>query len=321
MAKPKQVAQRAKEIDEMYEKQAKQAEKAEQPEPEAAEQDNPETHEQGTPEVQEEAAPVEEPAPAPSAAYADLQKQLETSEQRYRTLQGMMDRINQENQRLNLLLGQMASQEKQEPAPEQPKGPDPVEAADRDTFGDDFVDMVYRAIDRRLAKIEDRLGKTEGIAERSYKSAQQTQQERFEAALTRRVPNWREIDVAPEFMSWLQESKTRLALVREAMANYDSTAIAEIFELYSSLTQPAGTAQAPQQQEPEPAAGNKLERKVAPSKGRASGPRGQSEKKMWTKSEIAQVFRDRRRYSQEEFDRLQKDIFAAQKEGRVDYAR
>ena len=174
--------------------------------------------------------------------------------------------------------------------------------------------MVYRAIDRKIAKLQERLGTTERVAKEAAVVTQQTQQERFFAALAQRVPDWREIDSSPEFIEWLQSSRARVSLVKEGMANFDVDAIADIFEQYKALTGKGQT-----QATAEPA--RNLERKVAPSRGKSPTPPASTEKRIWTRSEIAQVFRDRRKYSQKEFDALQREIFSAQREGRVDFTR
>lgn len=327
MAIPKQVQQRKEAIERMYQAEAQPAEQPEAPQSDDAQQDDSEQAAENSNENRVEEAQASQDDPAAdepveiqhpdqvAKELADLRKQGEQSEQRFKTLQGMMQRTEQENQRLQMLLAQMAEADKKvESDKPAAKADDPGEAKDKADFGEDFIDMVNRAIDRRLSKLEERLGKTEGMAERSYKSAEKSEQARFEAELDQKAEGWRAIDTSSEFLEWLNSSPTRLAIVREGMANYDSTAIAEIFELYKQLTGKGQEAtSAP--------AGKKLEKKVAPSKGRTSTPSGSEEKKQWTKTEIAQVFRDRRRYNPKEFEKLQKDIFKAQQEERVDYTR
>ena len=264
-------------------------------------------------------SPNQEPSQPELAGLSDpmaeqlqaIRAELEKSEQRFRTLQGMIRAKDEEIKRLELLLSQMAEETKSEPAPTEDSFDD---TKDRQEFGSEFVDMVYRAIDRKIAKLQERLGTTERVAKEAAVVTQQTQQERFFAALAQRVPDWREIDSSPEFAEWLQSSRARVTLVKEGMANFDVDAIADIFEQYKALTGKGQT-----QATAEPA--RNLERKVAPSRGKSPTPPASTEKRIWTRSEIAQVFRDRRKYSQKEFDALQREIFSAQREGRVDFTR
>ena len=264
-------------------------------------------------------SPNQEPSQPELAGISDpmaeqlqtIRAELEKSEQRFRTLQGMIRAKDEEIKRLELLLSQMAEATKSEPTPTEDSFDD---TKDRQEFGSEFVDMVYRAIDRKIAKLQERLGTTERVAKEAAVVTQQTQQERFFAALAQRVPDWREIDSSPEFIEWLQSSRARVSLVKEGMANFDVDAIADIFEQYKALTGKGQT-----QATAEPA--RNLERKVAPSRGKSPTTPASTEKRIWTRSEIAQVFRDRRKYSQKEFDALQREIFSAQREGRVDFTR
>lgn len=275
--------------------------------------------------AEEQVDPQPEPQPEPQASapaedsvsdeLQAIRAELEKSEQRYRTLHGMIRQKDDTIRQMETLLAQM--QEAPAPKPEEQKPSVSVdEAQDRDEFGDDFVDMVYRAIDRRLGTLEQRLGTTERNARESYEAVAESRTERFYSQLASRVPDWKEIDNSPEFAQWLQQSTSRVGLVKQGMANFDVDAIAELFEHYKVVH---GIGQAEQPASP---AKPSLERKVAPSKGRPGAAAATtSEQKVWTRSEITQVYRDRRRYSQKEFDGLQRDIFAAQREGRVDYSK
>ena len=329
MAIPQQVRQRSKQVEDMMKAQAQPAEQPAADDQQDAEQ-NQEAEERAQEAAAEDQAAAEEQQDDGGEEFAierpddvakqlaELREKLSESEQRYKTLQGMARYKEDENQRLQTLLAQMAEAERTQPEQQRaaPKA-DPGEAKDKEEFGEDFVDMVNRAIDRRLSKFEERLGRTEGLAKQSYETTTVTRQERFETKLTEKVPNWRDIDVTEDFKNWLNSSNTRLEIVRKGMANYDANAIAEIFELYTQLT---GKGQVSSKEKPAPA-GKSLESKVAPSKGRASKPSSAPDKKIWTRTEIAQVFNNRRGYDQKEFDRLQREIFAAQKEQRVDYTR
>lgn len=314
MAIPQQVRQRTQQVEEMMKSQK--AQPAEQPEADedlqAAEQNQEEVRAEEV-EQEDEEITIDRPDDV-AKQLADMRAQLEETNQRYKTLQGMIRTKEDENQRLQAILAQMHEAENNQREEPKQKAADPGEDKDREEFGADFVDMVNRAIDRRMSKLEERLGRTEGLAKQSYETTTLTRQERFEAKLTQRVPDWKVHDTSDEFKVWLNNSPTRVEIVRKAMANYDADAIAEMFELYIQLTGKGQQATAAP-------AGKSLEGKVAPSKGRASKPTSAPEKRVWTRSEIAQVFNNRRGFDQKEFERLQREIFSAQKEGRVDYAR
>lgn len=307
MAVPQQVREQHERVEQMMQPNASEAELQPDPSQEA---------------IKSEPEPKPEPEPEPEPestseihdTVANLQAELKKSEQRYRTLNGMIRQKDNTIRQMELLLAQLNTEQ---PDQTQEQAPSQDTQKDRDEFGDDLVDMVERAIARRIEKIESRLTNAESGVRTTSEFAAQSQQDRFYAQLAQRVPDWKEIDTTPEFATWLQESKARLTLVQHAMANYDVVGIAELFELYKAITSKGQETESRSQKPARPS----LEQKVAPSKSRSSNAPAPSEKRTWTRSEIAQVYRDRRKYSQKDFDALQRDIFAAQKEGRVDYQR
>jgi len=295
----------------------------EAPTPESTSEDQASSEGQSTQEQVGEAAGFEanESAPAEgqdlSSELNKLREQLEKSEQRYRSLDGMIRQKDATIRKLETLIAQMqttqpAAEQKQEI--QKPQSPPADEVKDRSEFGDDLVDMVYRAIDRRLAAIESRLASVENVAKETHAEATSTRQARFFEALDARVPGWREIDKSEEFTQWLHASPSRVEYVKQGMARLDVDAIAEIFELYKVVS---GTGRA---QDADAPAKPSLGKKVAPSKG-VSNTAAPAEKRAWRRSEIIAVYQNRRKYSQKEFDRLQREIFAAQREGRVDYTK
>lgn len=328
MATPQQVKQRAAEINQMY------AQRAAEAEAEAAAQQQ-QTEDSEAAEQPGEGSEPEQPAneqpaneqPAGeqplhdggSDQMAQMRSELDALTQRYRTLQGMVRQKEDENQRLNALLAQMHTPP--EPAPQQESSggaQSKSEAKDREDFGDDLVDMVRRVVESMVGDFGRRLSELENVSRQTQATTTQTAKERFEARLTQAVPDWQELDRDPEFTEWLNSSQTRVEIARNAMKSFDASAIVELFEMFKALKRPTGGNVQPAEA---PRAQKSLEQKVAPSKGRTSTPTSSTEKKQWTRTEIAQVFNNRRSYSQKEFDELQRDIFAAQKEGRVDYAR
>ena len=287
----------------------------------------------------QEAENEQQPADESTDAQEDLQPSAQDNSgdvsQQLRDLQRQLNEVQQASQQKDQTIQQlqalMASmqqapeQQQQEPQqPEQNKVPSQDEAQDRAEFGDDFVDMVIRVLDRRLSGIEERLNRTEQAAEQTVRTQTEDRQEKFYRQLDERVPDWRQIDNSAHFTNWLKQSKTRIAIVKQAMANFDVDGIVEVFEFYKAtngLGQTSNTESAPSEEKSKPAKPS-LKNKVSPSKGRTGNTAtSTSEPKEWTRSEIAQVYSNRRQYTQKQFDELQREIFAAQKEGRVDYSK
>ena len=296
------------------------AEQGEQETPTPAADNSDQTAQQEEPAAAPE--PEQKPSDKPTDELAQLRQELEKAEQRHRTLSGMLRSKDEDLRQLQALVSQMeAPQSQAQPQSQAPAEPSATEKEDREAFGDDFVDMVHRVADAKLAGLMKRIDQLETQGNKVERVTQQTQQERFESRLAQRVSDWREIDASPEFSAWLQESPTRVAFVQQAMQNFDSEGIAEVFEQYKTVSGMTGKGQEAESVPPAAPAESKLNRKVAPSKGRASTPAPKPEKKVWTRSEIAQVYRDRRKIPDKEFAELERDIFSAQRENRVDFTK
>lgn len=251
-----------------------------------------------------------------STQVKNLRDELARAEQRNNTLRGMMRTETEKREQLEVMLSQLNSKTEEREAPQKPAEPSVDEARDRKDFGDDFVDMVQRAVARAVNPIYERLETLDASLQQTSRTTEDQLRSAFKAELTRLVPDWVEIDNSEEFRDWAHSSKARVAIIRTAMANFDAEALAEVFNLYKSLHgkgSEGNKSKAP--------ASRDIREKVAPTTGRASQSSAptSNQPKIWARSEIAQVFRDRRNYTQEQFDELQKEIFAAQEEGRVDY--
>lgn len=244
-----------------------------------------------------------------------LRKQLEAIEHKYKTLAGIVRSKDDEIRRLQELIANFNDALSTTQA-QTNKTVSADEQKDIDDFGADLVAMVKRYVSRGVSDIEQRLVRLEQAISQTTNVVQETQKERFERRLTELVPDWREIDVDPDFATWLQSNRARVDLVRQYMAAYDADGVAEIFLQYKALHAKLNSdAQQPTLAKPN------LERKVAPAKGRTSTPTVQPEKKVWTRSEIAEVYRNQRRYDAKTFAELEREIANAQREGRVDYTR
>ena len=246
-----------------------------------------------------------------------LRKQLEAMEHKYKTLAGIVRSKDDEIRRLQELIANFDNAPNTtQVQTNQTSSAD--EQKDIDDFGADIVAMVKRYVSRGVSNIEQRLIRLEQAISQTTNVVQETQKERFERRLTELVPDWREIDVDPDFATWLQSNRARVDLVRQYMAAYDADGVAEMFLQYKALHAKLNSdAQQPTLAKPKP----DLERKVAPAKGRTSTPTVQPEKKVWTRSEIAEVYRNQRRYDAKTFAELEREIANAQREGRVDYTR
>lgn len=322
---PAPVARRLQEIEQFIAQQNQTEEPeqasadAQQPEQTAEASETPVTEavaqppEQAQEQVQKQAEQIQE---QPNEL-EKLRKQLEAIEHKYKTLAGIVRSKDDEIRRLQELIANFNdAMNTTQAQTNQTFSAD--EQKDIDDFGADLVAMVKRYVSRGVSEIEQRLIRLEQAISQTTNVVQETQKERFERRLTELVPDWREIDVDPDFATWLQSNRARVDLVRQYMAAYDAEGVAELFLQYKALHAKLNSdAQQPTLTKPKP----DLERKVAPAKGRTSTPTVQPEKKVWTRSEIAEVYRNQRRYDAKTFAELEREIANAQREGRVDYTR
>lgn len=259
-------------------------------------------------------------AAAPAAdALAQAKTDAAKWEQRYRSLDGMIQARDRQIEQLHQLL---AGMQQAAPAAEAPAttGKKLISEKDEEAFGADLIDLARRVAQEEhgqvVTALKDQIRQlTEQLSGVSQVAAVSAQ-DRFEAQIAAQVPNWKTIDADPAFVDWLNELPTRMRMFTEAARSQDAPSLAYFYKEYADKTAPAAAAAT--------AADTRLERMVAPGRTRsvATPAQAPSEKKQWTRSEIARFYKSGRRdYSPEEYTKVEKDIFAAQREGRVDPSR
>lgn len=325
MSIPQSVKQKAEQADQQIAEMARQRQQSEGAPAEEAQE--PVT-DQGAEQVTEVTDGAAEEVPTgeeggdqtPSADDgSDWQSEAELWEQRYRSLDGMIRARDKQIEQLHTLLANMQAAPQQQEQ-EQQAQPTPAESQitkeDEREFGSDLVDMVRRCtrdefrhliepIQQSLRSIQDEV---KGVAT----TTQQTVQESFETKLDRMAPKWRTLDSDPAFMEWLKSNNARQQVFAQAVTKRDAATVADFFNEFAAQNQaPPDTRQ------------DKLQKSVAPGKGRsAPAPAAsQKEQKVWTRSEIADFYQSRRHLAADEFARKEREIAKAMQEGRVDYTR
>ncbi|MDP4546490.1 hypothetical protein [Marinobacter sp. MDS2] len=184
--------------------------------------------------------------------------------------------------------------------------------AGKDEFGEDFVSFVQQMIDSKAApanassKVDELESKLRQLEERD----QQKSQASFWAVLPELVPDWKDVNADPAFHTFLaqfdpQTGERRQDALTAAQQALDADEVAKIFNAFKN------SRPAPQQpQIPE----DQIDPQV--SRTNAQAPQGA---KIWTGAEIKQFYQDKSqgKLSADEGERLEADIFLAQKEGRI----
>ena len=281
------------------------------------------------------------PSPAVEQKASDDKVPEETVLQKYKTLQGMYNaevpRLHAQNKEMHQRVQQMeqllASLSAQQTAAAQ--APAQVEklVTDKDVeeYGEslDVMRKVTReelgSVASRIAQIEKMLSQfqssvvpqVQAVAQRQAVSAEQ----QFWADLSTTVPNWRDVNDNADFQSWLLDVDpltgiSRQTYLEDAQRSLDSRRVANFFRTWLESNGQANVAQTPAR-----STAPELEKQVAPGRSKNSGTTSTSKARTYTPADITKFFNDVRsgKYKgrEQERDRLERDIFAAQRENRI----
>ena len=297
----------------------------------------------GTPAADAPTAPsTADASPAAEQRQGEDNVSEETVLQKYRTLQGMYNaevpRLHQQNREMTQRVQQMeqllASLSAQQQAAAIPTQPTVALVTDKDVeeYGEslDVMRRVSREettpVTQRLAAIEQMLSQmqanvvpqVQAVAHRQQVSAEQ----QFWADLSALTPNFRDINGNAAFQSWLLEADpltgiTRQTYLEDAQRSLDARRVANFFRAWLDITGQATGAQSPGR-----AVNPELEKQVTPGRSRGSGtPATANKAKVYTPQDIQKFFDDVRtgkyRGREQDRDRIERDIFAAQRENRI----
>jgi hypothetical protein len=158
-----------------------------------------------------------------------------------------------------------------------------------------------------------------------------TAREKMFAELDTNVKTWREVNVSSGFLDWLQQEdgfsgENRHELLKRAFERNETARVQRFFTAYlaesTSGGEPAKAGSPRATDRPNAPSVVTPSALVAPGRGRAAPVAGAPEAMIWTPALIRAFYEDVRngvfRGNTEERDRLEADIFAAQREGRIE---
>lgn len=289
--------------------------------------------------AEREADSGQEQAPAPKAEEQPAGDNTEkTLEQKYKTLQGMYNaevpRLHTEKRELNnrvQQLEQLIASMNATPAQEQAPMEKLITEQDMEDYGDS-IEVMRRVFREETASKDSEINELKNLVRQMQGTVvpqvhQLTQshavssEQRFWADLQTAVPDWQDINGSQEFQAWLLEVDPLTGIPRQtylddAQRTMDARRVANFFSTWKGMTggQDARTTRETQST-------SELERQVAPGKGRSGGAKPQGEAKTYTSEDIKKFFADvqKGKYKgrETERDRIERDIFAAQREGRI----
>jgi len=198
-------------------------------------------------------------------------------------------------------------------------------------YGPDMIDVIRRAARETVGpelerlrveneRLQQQLG---GVQQTSQLSARQTMLN----YLDKEFSVWRQINSDPAFVRWAEDIDTfsgqrRIDMLRAAFDNNNGTRVLAFFKAFAKEN--AAFTQTSTQTETPSKAQVDLNTLVAPGRAvESSAPRAQDEStaSQWTEAQIAEFYRDVQsgvyRNDPAKKARIENDIFAAQKAGRI----
>lgn len=296
-----------------------------------------------SPEVVAEPAKPAEPAVTKDTQPAETSNEVDQLRQRYKTLQGMYNaeipRWRAKVEELNGTIAAQAARISQlEQAASKPTN-DPVDATyvtedDKREFGD-AIEVMRRAAREEAARYEkeikdlkDALNEIRGVVPQVQSLQNRSEAEKvseFWRDLAQAVPDFREVNEDPAFKEWLMEydpvlRQNRDQVLKHAQQQLDASWVADFFTQWKRLNAPTTTPTVQPQPKPDSSNPSKiLEAHVAPGPSRASSPA--QEPKIITSEQIKQFYKDvvagEYKGRENEKARIEADIFAAKREGRI----
>lgn len=269
----------------------------------------------------------------------------ESWEQRARSTQGRLEQALRSNQALSERVAQLEKtvathQVRGEPQPKDPPPPQPVRLVtdqERQDYGDEFLQVVGKRAKEEYApefeQLAARLRRLEGRVDGVGQVIEKTQTQDVYSVLASQVPNWQQVNRSAEFKQWVDQpdlysGRKRVDLLKEAFTGHDAKRVVAFFKGF--LTEAAGPPSNPQGQPPSapPLPGNgqasgkpSLEDFAAPGGARSAPQNLPPDKPVYTSAWIAKFTQDKLRgvYRGREADAeaIERDIYAAQHEGRI----
>lgn len=293
-----------------------------------------------------EAAPAAQEPPAPAPAKEPKTYTLEEWARRYAGLEGrfkgerekllgQVTNLNDEVAQLRRTVAQLEGERLAQPqlpvASELNLKYDPITAEEEADYGPDLLKLIERKAGAMMATVADRYEREITDLKKKVSGVEKTnqvvQQEDLFKTLTRRVPNWSEINENPQFLSWLTQPDGLSGQIRQGMLDTafnkkDAARVASFFETFLR-EQPAAAPRAAADPGPGPAPKASLEQFAAPGRAMSSAPvaSGPEDKPVISAAFITQFYQDsangKYRGKPEEYNRVEAQIYAAQAEGRV----
>lgn len=258
-------------------------------------------------------------------------------EHRYKSMKGRYDRAEQQlramSEQITSLQNVIATMQVERPMMEagsELQSERLITPEEENDYGQDFLTVVgkrakeellpiVKQYEKKISDLEARLQGVNGYVAQDAKS-------RMESMLDDRAPKWRDINFDPNFISWLKlpdpySGVIRHELLKAAYTRNDGPRVLAFFNGFlaeEAAVDPADGGTSRSQAPAKPS----LEKFAAPGRAKTAAASGApAEKPIFTRAEIAKFYADssagRYRGKEAEKDRIEKQIFEAEREGRI----
>ena len=335
MSIPKQVQKQSEEVQELYKQINGEPEEAQANAEATPVEAVDDVAEPTTSDSVEEQAPQSEPQEQVESG--DQEPKQDDWQQKYRSLQGMYNadvpRLNAENRDLSSRVAQLEGllSTMQEPAQQTPAVAEKlITDDDVKEYGDSIAVMRKAAreeVAQEIAQLRQQVGQLQGVLPQvqqvqaqQKKSGEQT----FWNTIASEVPNWSDINNDPDFQSWLLAIDpltgiSRQTYLEDAQKNLDASRVVNFFRTWEGENGKTNTAQVDRT-----AQQSQLQKQVAPGRSRNNGVKASGQNRTYTPNDIQEFYSDVRKGKykgrDDERGRIERDIFAAQQEGRINVA-
>tara|TARA_R100000734_G_C3304867_1_gene95368 strand:+ start:178 stop:1185 length:1008 start_codon:yes stop_codon:yes gene_type:complete len=335
MSIPKQVQKQSEEVQELYKQINGETEEAQATAEAAPEEAVNDVAEPTTSDSVEEQAPQSEPQEQTESG--DQEPKQDDWQQKYRSLQGMYNadvpRLNAENRDLSSRVSQLEGllSTMQEPTQQTPVQSEKlITDDDVKEYGDSIAVMRKAAreeVAQEIAQLRQQVGQLQGVLPQVQQvQAQQkkTGEQTFWSTIASEVPNWNDINNDPDFQSWLLAIDpltgiSRQTYLEDAQKNLDASRVVNFFRTWEGENGKTNTAQVDRT-----AQQSQLQKQVAPGRSRNNGVKASGQNRTYTPNDIQEFYADVRKGKykgrDDERGRIERDIFAAQQEGRINVA-
>lgn len=278
-------------------------------------------------------APQENTAPAPADDKpVDWERRFSAMKGRYDRAEGQVRQLSEQIASLNNIIATMQATTT---PPSSKEAEDAIERLitpeEENDYGQDFLKVVGKKAKEELLpvikKYEDKISELEARLQGVNGYVAQDAKARMLEVLDDKLPDWREVNRNEDFLSWLQlpdlySGDIRHNLLKAAYERNDATRVLAFFNGF--LAEEAAMSPAEARTEETRAPAPVLDPKSLAAPGRAKSAAASSapaEKPIFTRAQIAKFYADatagKFRGREAERDRLEMQIFEAEREGRI----